>query len=129
MTITAKVLADSRCVATRCRITSMPGFWHLPFISAVDRYRLKGQGALQVSAARCARTSTLKFDGASDADADRDLHDRLAEAGHWSPFEHPACALDRPRRSGNFVGWQQYRKLFTDENREHPLAPNHTAVV
>ena len=75
-------------------------------------------------------------------DADMAFHDRLARLGHWSAFEHCAkamteneydcCSIDVPRdkehplylvdRSngwcGNFRGFVQYRKMFTDENRQ-----------
>lgn len=46
------------------------------------------------------------------------LHDRLAESGHWSPFEH--CAQVNKYLgsdwSGNFRGFVQYRKMFNNEN-------------
>jgi len=32
-----------------------------------------------------------------------------------SPFEHVAMALELPVQSGNFFGWQQYRKQFSNE--------------
>jgi len=55
--------------------------------------------------------------------ADMELHDRLAAAGHWSPFEHPAQAIEGPPFwHGNFKGWKQYRKFFpTKENRKVDL--------
>lgn len=51
------------------------------------------------------------------------LHDRLAESGHWSPFEHCAQVnkyLDSIW-SGNFRGFIQYRKTFHNENIEQKL--------
>lgn len=46
------------------------------------------------------------------------LHDRLAESGHWSPFEHQAEAVgDNLKCYGNFCpGWFQYRKTFKGED-------------
>lgn len=80
------------------------------FKSAVDVCLRK------LSVARCARVSYLTHDGRRDLAEDFKLHDRLAENGHWSPFEHVARALDEPRRVGNFVGWHQYRKDFMNEH-------------
>lgn len=110
---------------------SLPnGSWHIP------RFRHRGEdlaeraqrplsveGLLKIATARCARLSYLTFDGQHSIDQDFDLHDRLAAAGHWSPFEHCAQAdaaggrqglvtsgsnFDTPRPSG----WVQYRKFF-----------------
>lgn len=72
------------------------------------------------------------------------LHDRLAESGHWSPFEHCAQAMNQMEMatnvqgklsamsteeevkesmgwSGNFRGFNQYRKTFHNENIEQKL--------
>lgn len=76
--------------------------------------------ALKIATARCARVSYLNFDGKDDYEADLALAERLAASGHWSPFEHcatPAISGTIPHRSGNFVGWKQYRKFFAQENR------------
>jgi thymidylate synthase ThyX len=76
--------------------------------------------ALKIATARCARVSYLNFDGKDDYEADIALAERLAASGHWSPFEHcatPAISGTIPHRSGNFVGWKQYRKFFAQENR------------
>ena len=72
----------------------------------------------QVSVGRCARVSYLTHDGKRDLAADIELHDRLKSSnpGHWSPFEHVAHALDDDTRSGNFIGWKQYRKKFETEH-------------
>ena len=76
-----------------------------------------------------------------DYEADLKLHDRLASSGHWSAFEHCAKVMTDAEyktnfrkeivapeysgymvdaefgRCGNFRGFIQYRKMFTDENR------------
>jgi thymidylate synthase ThyX len=89
------------------------GDWHVPF---GDRYvdeKLSIQDKLKICVARCARVSYLNFDGIIDHKKDYDLHDKLAEEGHWSPFEHCASPTSNPwNYSGNFVGWHQYRKSF-----------------
>ncbi len=69
-----------------------------------------------ISAARCARVSYLTHEGTRDLAADVALAERLAQSGHWSPFEHIAQALDVPTRSGNFFGWRQYRKTCAGEH-------------
>jgi thymidylate synthase ThyX len=88
------------------------GGWHLPFIQAGDGV-LTFTKAKKISTARCARVSYLTHDGRRDFDEDVKLHDQLkggSGVGHWSPFEHVAMAMATPRRSGNFIGWTQYRE-------------------
>lgn len=76
----------------------------------------------KVSTGRCARVSYLNHAGQRELAEDVKMHDRLMSAagsgnpGHWSPFEHVAQALPHPVRSGNFVGFLQYRKTFVNEN-------------
>lgn len=110
------------------------GSWHLPLVDDEDRTeaakRVKREASSteavdllkKVAVGRCARVSYLTHDGKRDLDKDVELHDRLCsgpvtgEPGHWSPFEHVAKALAEPRRSGNFIGWSQYRKEFEHEH-------------
>lgn len=102
------------------------GSLHLPLTN--DYYDLLDEGysveqIKKISVGRCARVSYLTHDGKRDPQADIDLHDnRLLhpnnpdDPDHMSPFEHIAMASPG-ERSGNFVGWHQYRKDFPNENR------------
>jgi thymidylate synthase ThyX len=108
--------------------------WHLPLVDYPDDWLAASviagsvadwviEGVLKkVSVGRCARVSYLTHEGKRDLEKDIELHDRLCsgpltgEPGHWSPFEHVAAALSEPTRSGNFIGWFQYRKEFTAEH-------------
>lgn len=95
-----------------------PGEWHLPLIGFDGDDELSSGDLPKVSTARCARVSYLTHDGRRDVAADIDLHDRLRQSGHWSPFEHvatPATGL-APNLCGNLgAGWIQYRKAFRNE--------------
>lgn len=102
--------------------------WHLPMIGDDERHALMS-AAIKVCVARMARVSYLTQDGRRDFNADVALHDRLAQSGHWSCFEHAAtpfkqtwwrrlCGHDD--RQSNFSGWTQYRKKFANE---HPYTP------
>lgn len=92
--------------------------WHTPLILADER-QLDAAVRCKLSVARCARVSYLTHDGARDRSKDLELYERLLEGGangHWSPFEHVATPFADPdQHSGNLRGWQQYRKLFGDE--------------
>lgn len=103
------------------------GEWHLPF---GDKYvdlpcgefhedvrSLTTEEALKVSTARAARVSYLNFEGDIAFHKDFKLHDDLLASGHMSPFEHAARAEAEPVRSGNLIGFTQYRKLFPGEVR------------
>lgn len=99
------------------------GQWHLPLVSDeevnvaswndpdldVDYWK-------KVSVGRCARVSYLTHDGRRDPEADVQLHDRLLEGGHMSPFEHVATPGDLEPQFSNFWGWHQYRKDISNED-------------
>lgn len=114
------------------------GEWHLPY-GKVDsdelENHLKGSRhykeynenplliLIKIVVARCARLSYKLFGkkGKIDFVADIDLHDKLEEKKHWSPFEHCGKAMTeaertKNKRSGNFTGFIQYRKTFKNEN-------------
>lgn len=102
------------------------GIWHLPLVQPEEStyYTHANLAAppntvtywVKVAVGRCARVSYLTHDGKRDPQADIELHDRLLESGHWSPFEHVAQATTSNIVSGNFTGWLQYRKSFLGEN-------------
>lgn len=129
-----------------------PGDWHLPLFfdgdyveigeyleseawnDPVDRTRVTDElieeKSCEVAVGRCARVSYLTHDGKRDVAADIDLTSRLSKNGHWSPFEHVATPLtekdDEYHESGycgNFRGWKQLRKFYSNENiKEFALA-------
>lgn len=92
------------------------GEWHIPF---GDQYldNVSQEDAIKICTARAARVSYNNFLGSIDFKKDIDLHDKLLQSGHMSPFEHCAEAVDRTEGLGNFRGWLQYRKTIRDENR------------
>jgi thymidylate synthase ThyX len=139
------------------------GEWHIPFgdditnVSSVykgsgynpenptpDEYYFKELDAIRIkiATALCARVSyTVVGEESKEPNYENDikLHDRLAESGHWSPFEHCAKAMNYEEHyhgrngnvkidygdmekdytqgwSGNFRGFIQYRKMFANEN-------------
>lgn len=123
--------------------------WHIPLgdnmnlskigdlATTLDTFQTVESLMIKIATARCARVSYLNYEGNDDYEADIKLHDRLADMGHWSPFEHCARAMsfgefdssfhkgfegDGPNFysngwSGNFRGFTQYRKTFTTENK------------
>jgi thymidylate synthase ThyX len=94
--------------------------WHTPLILPEELSSLTPDRRRQISVARCARVSYLSHDGTRDLEKDLQLYTRLAEGGangHWSPFEHVATPLaDAEAWSGNFRGWEQFRKRFAQED-------------
>lgn len=116
------------------------GDWHIPFFDneyseltkVIDLEQTQGktpqQVAIMIATARCARVSyTIVGEKGKEPNYENDikLHDRLAESGHWSPFEHCARASNYRLQelkyfvggfSGNFKGFVQYRKMFNNEN-------------
>jgi hypothetical protein len=95
------------------------GEWHLPYITPEERLQWALTPQLQASVARCARVSYVNHEGKVTTLAeDVGLYDRLSTSGHMSPFEHQATPTEIPlTRSGNFIGWSQYRKMIPNECR------------
>lgn len=94
--------------------------WHLPFITPANRKDLTKEEAIKISVARCARVSYLTHDGQNATkEADYKLYDRLLDRSpiHASPAEHQAWPTVSPTdRSGNFIGWVQYRQTIEGQN-------------
>lgn len=100
------------------------GEWHIPFGDRIDQDRLdklstsedKQELVKKIAVARCARISYYNFDGKDDYASDIKLADRLMAnvPKHLSPAEH--VAISDYGWHGNFNGWKQYRKFFSDEN-------------
>lgn len=108
--------------------TSIPrklsmGEWHLPYITDQDCLTLNLEAQLKTSVARCARVSYLNHDG-KKASLDENLKMFARLLGnfpvHASPSEHQATPLpNQSDRSGNFLGWEQFRKQIPNEHAEH----------
>jgi thymidylate synthase ThyX len=109
------------------------GDWHIPFGDKIDEDRIIDDGLVdahdyqdseiyeikrKIAIARCARVSYLNFEGKDDYRADVKLCDRLFSQNpkHLSPTEHVAEAQNNSEAIGNYKGWKQYRKFFSDEN-------------
>lgn len=108
--------------------------WHMPFVRVSDMAKIlvycdndnilpqANDLALKMSIARCARVSYNNHDGSETTlEQDLKLYNRLLgnQPIHASPAEHQGMAVaDTGYRSGNFVGWKQYRKTLEGENVE-----------
>lgn len=94
------------------------GAWHLPLVQPdeMEAAQANPDKWKKISSGRCARASYMTHNGVRDISKDLDLHDRLSPSGHVSPFEHPAKAGAKDLQSGNFVGWEQYRKTIEHES-------------
>lgn len=92
------------------------GGWHIPLVDGMPRtYDIETR--LKIATARAARVSYDNMDNVMDVSKDCNLHDKLKDSGHWSPFEHSARAVSNSTRHHNLVGWQSYRAQQPDENR------------
>lgn len=96
------------------------GELHIPFVDMMDvsdglnaEVLELEDSLIKVSVARCARLSyqTVGDNPKIDYKADINLHDRLLEMKHLSPFEHVALCKEN-KRYANFKGWQSYRNAL-----------------
>lgn len=114
------------------------GEWHLPLVQDDEREWATAniEEAKKVSAGRCARVSYLTHDGRKDHSEDIRLCESLMSNGHMSPLEHVATpyvsgkykhqrygdgfnndvVIKSAGWSGNFRGWQQFRKTVEHEH-------------
>jgi thymidylate synthase ThyX len=112
------------------------GEWHIPFGDKIDNDRvfklinfenigsedvipnLIEKYKLKIVTARCARISYFNFEGKDDYSKDVETCDKLFGniPRHLSPAEHPAQCMDDESYYGNFRGFKQYRKFFSEEN-------------
>lgn len=96
---------------------SQAEYWHLPYVLDEERNAMQNEPGLliKLSGARCARVSYLTHDGTKpDVEKDLALYDRLVGGVplHASPVEHQAHPTSSWSKSGNFVGWMQYRQVL-----------------
>ncbi len=92
------------------------GEWHLPYIDKQIDTRLSHEAYATVSAACCARVSYVRQNNRKSDEEDAKLAEKLSSSGHFSPFEHPAQAVEG-YHGGNFgLGWKQLRKNYKGES-------------
>lgn len=103
----AEMMRDAMAASTPRRVSW--GGRHVPFACDGEpgAQYLTPHERQMVAAARIARLSYLRHDGAQDVAKDVHRAQALVEAAHWSPFEHVARA--RQGRCRNFRGWWQMR--------------------
>lgn len=110
----AYMMRDAYNASTPTRLKEFE--WHIPFCPEDESLPIEDK--LKIATGRLARVSYNKHLEERDYQKEIDLHDRLSNSGHWSPFEHCARNDDNhgPGAGGNFGdGWFQYRKFFQDE--------------
>lgn len=98
--------------------------WHLPYVDISD-FSDEGDGAIdwdtaiKCSVARCARVSYLNHDNTiPDIQRDVELHDRLFESKHMSPFEHVATPMYQSNELGNVGWWRHERNGITHSDKQ-----------
>ena len=108
------------------------GEWHLPLIDDHDRMNhswdsgeIDWDTLKQIAVGRLARRSSYNRTDPEPWDKSVERAKILSTSGHWSPFEHVACPLyngdeihedEAGDWSGNFFGFEQYRKEFDYED-------------
>lgn len=111
-----------------------PGEWHIPFGDNMDKERVQAlvdadaskpsfqDIQIKIATARCARLSYIPFreEDRYNYKADVTMYENLLKNGHLSPFEHCAQSATDMVYSGNFHGFLQYRKMFSNEKRTDP---------
>jgi thymidylate synthase ThyX len=141
----AEAMWDAKNESTPKKLKA--GEWHIPFgdninSSSFTKFKeelwknkqvpTNGHNELiiKIATARCARVSytVIGENKEHNYEADIKLHDKLAESGHWSPFEHCVKAMSRedlanysliknevniPGICDNFQGFISYRRIHT----------------
>lgn len=98
----------------------MPGAWHLPLVSDEERSNYPDNVLARASAGRCARVSYDRHNTEDTVENSVARWEQLCKAGHWSPGEHPALAMQGYSTRGNFKAFSQLRKMYANENVFRP---------
>lgn len=107
---------------------------HLPYIDEEERQKYDTETLIQISAARCCRTSYNNMLGKkSQPEEDVKLYNRVSKNGHFSPLEHiamiPANGLIRKNvhknLQRNFNGWYQFRSFIDNKSNTEVLKANY----
>lgn len=92
------------------------GEWHLPYVIFNSEFKdLDLETKKRISVAKCANTSFMRQNEDRDVQYYLEIYNRLLYSipPHGSPFEHVAQVAEANYvRSGNFVGFYQYRKTL-----------------
>lgn len=118
LAVVAKLMQDAYESNTDIQFLKA-GQWHLPLVQKDELEAAQADPLTwaMISSGRCARASYLTHHGVRDVSQDQRLAGDLQVHGHMSPFEHPAQATEEAdERSGNFVGFKQFRKTFLHED-------------
>lgn len=103
--------------------------WHIPFENNFDWDKIRKQIPLKnqpinldikIATAMCARVSyTVVGEESKKPNYENDikLHDRLAESGHWSPFEHCAKAMSDEEYQSYRKGKHEVTLMDNSENK------------
>ena len=112
----ARLMKDAQLASTPQRLKE--GEWHLPYILDEEK-SLDLEIRRKISVARCARVS-YKNHGTNKVDIAKDIssHDKLAVSGHWSAFEHAACAMNSKEFYRNLRGFKHYRAHIDGMDRK-----------
>jgi hypothetical protein len=110
------------------------GGWHLPLVEIKDMHELWPQtvmverDACLISASRCARFSLLSEKRLPVLE-EIGKAEKLIIAGHMSPFEHQAQALENDQRIANLRGWRSFRSSILNEGDFGKLNADRAAGV
>lgn len=111
--VASELARDARVISEPTEIPH--GGWHLPYVLEEEKTQFTGGDLARISAARCARVSTMQHDRDEvDVSADFALCDRLMSADpmHASPFEHPATPNAKHEFTAKLLGWIPYRSIL-----------------
>lgn len=101
------------------------GQWHLPMLrgwervdglSEFDQFHILPENRPFVSAARCARISSVRHEARKSYNDEIAMAKNLMKSGHMSPFEHQAQALPDARQCANLRGWLSFRSTIPNED-------------
>lgn len=131
----AEAMWDARNESTP--ILLQPKEWHIPFGDQIDLDKLDKEtidpkdyktsdlvmNLIKIATARCARVSYTvvgEEDKPADYKKDVELHNRLLQSGHFSPFEHCAKVMDDEQYYFSVKGTaKEFTKYDTPKWEDH----------
>jgi len=92
--------------------TLQAGQWHTPYAMALD---VDDRDRAMISAGICGRVSYNRHDQAESTADSIKRAEMFIQNGHWSPLQHQGRVTKTPYQSGNFYGYEQFRKMIPGE--------------
>lgn len=113
--ITAALMRDAYLAAKPRMLEAGLRKQHLPYVTEEEENEYGPKRSPFLSAGRLARISYANQDKDEPVERSIERAKGFTTSGHWSTMMHQGAPQENPHWSGNFYGFNQFRKCFEQE--------------